>query len=257
MRNIGLFIIGILLISFLSGCEQNYKDVNTDNLQSTSTLNTSAQNISERSTSAQDTSTQNTVMNNTTDNSETNKTKNNVTYDKLSLVADDFNIDYRNIVINDKIPFEQIAKKLNIVLGSYDFNDIDVKSSCSVGDNEYRWLVVHYPSKENEEIRIEYVMNETLKTGYLVTIYLCKVKTNRDVGIGDDVKQLLESYGDYIEPETNTKTAVFRYKINKNSGSSDKTITFYTDIKTKKIKDIKIIYNNDKAMDELGITSFD
>lgn len=176
-----------------------------------------------------------------------------------ALSMEDFNINYKGVLINDTVPFKKIADSLNITVGSDEGNS-ELRASVSVGNIDYRWIIVHYPSEENEEIRIQYVINDTLKTEYLVCADLFKAETNRGIKVGDDLKQLLDVYGNLVEPDYNSDTTDY-YQFNlyddPSESNLDKFISIVVDKETKRITEISIDYNNDKAMIELGIPSFD
>ena len=169
----------------------------------------------------------------------------------LELNDKDFNIEYMDITINDRISFKQIADKLGIIIGE-DNGNLEVKG----GTSDYTWYVLHYPSKEKEDIQIEFLANETLKTETLLYVNLFNVKTNRGIGVGDDLEKLLLTYGDNVKPQYNSSsTDYYEYKLDQNN--TDKIITVIVNKDSKKIEEISINYRLNLTMEELDIPSFD
>ena len=174
-----------------------------------------------------------------------------------NIIKKDFDIEYNGVIINDIVSFKHIADELKIPLGKTDDN-IEIKAMSSVGNNDYSWYVVYYPSKEDEDLRIEYILNETLKTEYLVYVDIFNAKTFRGIKVGDELKKLTSYYGVSVEPEYNTsKTVCYYYELDNKSEDSDKTISIVVDKDTKKITEISINYNLEKAMEEMDIIAFD
>jgi len=245
MRRFGLLIISILFILTISGCEAGV----TQASQSMPTHVPSEAPIT--TTTALLTPTPTTAPSDTTAPTPANESS--------ILNMEDFNINYKGVLINDSVPFRTIADSLNITVGSDEGNS-ELRASVSVGKIDYRWIIVHYPSEENEEIRIQYVINDTLKTEYLVYVDLFKAETNRGIKVGDDLKQLLDVYGNVVEPDYNSGTTdYYQYNLYDNPSESnlDKFISIVVDKEIKKITEISINYNNDKAMIELEIPSFE
>jgi hypothetical protein len=254
LKRISLLILSVLIFIILSGCNEVQKKSNTHDLQNTNNNYNACETTQSliKSVNSQNISNSN--------NEEANSTAStdNSNLSKLGLDKEDFDINYKDIVINDSIPFEQIAKKLGIIFGEADNINIEIKAACSVKNNDYSWYVVHYPSREKEELRIEYVMNETMKKEYIVCASLLKIKTYRDVGIGDDEKKLLAAYGDFVKPQgSNNEYYSYKPTDSLEGTDEDKGIHIAVDKNIKKVIDITIYYNNARAMKELEIDSFD
>jgi len=190
------------------------------------------------------------------DNQQTNNQKDNST--KSEFTKDEFNINYKGVIINDTTPFEQIASKLGIELGKRDKNNVDIKASSNVKNINYDWYVVHLPNKVKEDLVIEYAWNESSKTGYIISGDLLNVQTKGALKVGDSIDKIQSIYGRPSESGYNSSTTNFyNYKLEQKSSGIDKTIGIIADKNTKKVTEIKIYYNNDKAMKEMAITSFD
>jgi hypothetical protein len=239
-----LVIVCFIIVSFFAGCDIGEKINHKNKILPV--------NSSEVSNKKVNPSIQ-------TDNGEEIKsTNNNVEKDtmiselnNLKVNEEDFNIKYMDTIINDKVSFKQIADKLGIIIGE-DSDNIEVKA----GSSDYMWYVLHYPSKEKEDIRIEFLVNEALKTETLLYINLFNVETSRGIAVGDDLDKLLLTYGDNVEPQYNSSsTDYFEYRLEQNN--SDKVIKIIVNRDEKKIEKISINYCLNKAMEELDIPAFD
>lgn len=181
--------------------------------------------------------------------------KNTSSENMQNITQEDFDINYKDIMINDTIPFKQIANALGFEIGKTDSN-VDVKAMSQIGD----WYVVHYPTKEAEDLRLEYIVNEQLGTQKLVLVYLYNVATFRGISIGDDLEELLNAYGDAVKPEYNSSTTdSYLYKLDTTTDEShpDKSISIIVDKNSKKVTKISINYYQNGAMEELGFGNFD
>lgn len=173
-----------------------------------------------------------------------------------NITEKDFDIYYRNNIINDEVPLKKIATELGFAVGETN-DDIYCKVSTENNGNEYGWYVVHYPSENNEEIRIEYLRNETLKIEYLVSIELfnASASTSRNISVGDNFEKLINAYGDDVERMDGTSTTyTYSYMLDTELG---KGITMTTFRDTGKIMSIYIDYGSNKAIEEAGIVAFD
>lgn len=174
-----------------------------------------------------------------------------------NITKEDLNVYYEDLVINDSIPFKDIADELGIPLGQSTDN-IHIKASSMVDGNDYEWYIVYYPSEEKKELEIEYLINNTLKTEYLVYVRLYKAKTSRGVTVGDDLEKLISAYGNSVKPRLNTSTTDwYYYSLDNKSTYSDKSISIIVDKNTNKVTEISINYNNDKAMEDMDIIGMD
>lgn len=122
---------------------------------------------------------------------------------KEKIVQEDLNITYNGIVINDIIDFNEIADSLGIKIGKTDDN-CTIRARTFVGD----WYVVHHPSIEDEDIKLEYVVYEQNNTVKLVSVELYNAETLRGISIGDSLEEVINAYGDYIEPSYNSSSSV-------------------------------------------------
>lgn len=241
MKIVNLLIIYVILVIAVSGCIPNQNKNNINNSQSSNldTPNNNTIGSSDEVESTVDIGDQNITSSETMQN----------------ITQEDFNINYKDIIINDIIPFKQIANSLEIEIGKTDSN-VQFKALSDIGN----WYVVHYPSKEAEEIRLEYIVNEQLGTQKLVLVDLYNVDTFRGISVGGDLEELLNAYGDAVKPKYNTSTTDwYYYPLDTTTDESypDKSISIVVDKNSKKVTEISISYYQNGAMEELGFDNFD
>jgi len=70
----------------------------------------------------------------------------------------------------------------------------------------FRWYQVSYPNKENEKLRFDYLYNETLESGRIVSINLIQVPTARGISVGDTLEDIQAAYGKEVVEEPQTQT---------------------------------------------------
>lgn len=175
-----------------------------------------------------------------------------------TITEEDFDINYNGITINDRTPFDQITEKLQITIGESDENCYSKGSSNNDG-NEYSWFVVHYPSVDNEDMQIEYLLNETDGSSYLISVDLFNGSTFRGVKVGDGINKLIKAYGKISEPLPNSSTTDFYSYVLADPINSDydKEITVITVKSDNKIESIHLNYNNNRAFEDMDIPGFD
>lgn len=171
---------------------------------------------------------------------------------KLTLA--DFNISYRGIEIGGDIPFDKIASQLGVKLGDSDKNT-DPRVILTLDGDEYGWYTLYYPSREQTDIEIDYVWNETKNTAWIVWVYLYKVETYRGLSVGDSMEKGFKLYGDNLYgPVTNFgSTEYYHYKLDESI--EDKEIHIEADINSKIITAIFIDYCSNQSMEKLDIPS--
>ena len=180
-------------------------------------------------------------------------------YEQDIITEDDFSFTYKNTVISDKIPFSDIAEILGFSL-PFDSDDEDdnteVRAGATVNNQSYRWYVLHYPNIENKEISLDYVINTTSQTSWLVLAGLYNVETYRGIKVGDDEEKLLQAYGRDVQPEVNRDNEVYyHYTIKGNfiDPEDKKSICFIVDTNTNKVVEITINYCSSSSLDLLEI----
>lgn len=168
------------------------------------------------------------------------------------IVQEDLNIIYNGIVINDIIDFNVIADSLGIEIGK-----TDVNCTIRMGTSYGNWYVVHYPIIENEDIELEYFVNEQNNTVKLVRADLYKnAETFRGVSIGDSLEKVINVYGNNIEPDYNSLSSVAYHYIldyNEDEPFYNNSIYIIVDNDSKKVTGISFDYNSSKEIDEFGI----
>lgn len=163
--------------------------------------------------------------------------------DMISL--DDFDVEYMGMVLNQNTSLEDLGKILNINLSEGD--NIEQKAGSFIDGLPYSWNILHYPSAENEEITIEYAINDKDGSGRIVYIDLKQNPTKRGVQVGDSIDKVKMKYGESLD-------ASFEFKEDETIVISYEDFLIYITygINNKKVKKITIDYNTNKLLDEMG-----
>jgi len=177
------------------------------------------------------------------------------TTDKVSdvlITENDFEVQYNNIMINNKLPITQIEQGLGIKFEDFGENIEQIGCGDSEGYN-YIWNTLYFPNKENCDIEIWYIINKTLNTTTITSLFITNGKVNKNISIGDSVSDLLKAYG---EPNaqyslSDTTNGLYAYRLD--SSNSNYEIRVIVDVETKKIKKVCIDYESDKIMNELDM----
>ena len=114
---------------------------------------------------------------------------------------DDFIIRYQDILISDKLPFDELARQLGLAIDDnyvIDSNDVNYRAGGWNEDLRFTWYQIYYPSKLDTAMIIDYVVIDTEKKAWLVMIDVLnsEVSTYRGIRIGDSEQKFLERYGD-------------------------------------------------------------
>lgn len=246
MKSTHKYIIIVALVLSLTGCTIKHNNVS---VESTSYSTVQIDHVTESSSTPDSTYTENTDS--ATDNTMQTNTTEPIDTAVPAIGINDFDINYNGFIINDTLPFRDVADNLGIEIGKV-ISSTDIPRGSQIGD----WYIVHYPSKDKEDMQIEYVINEKARTQYLVYVKLFSVSTYRGISVGDGINELLLAYGDSIKPISASSTEdVYFYKLDSKSESRapDKTIHICADKNTKKITRISIDYNSNKAIEELDL----
>jgi hypothetical protein len=151
------------------------------------------------------------------------------------LDANDLNITYNGILINDGIPFSRITDKLGFGIG-YQENNYGLISQ----NNGVRRFALNYSSGEGIDIRLVFVES---KDTIFAFADLIKIPTSRGIKVGDSIDKLYEMYG---ESDISASGEVI-YEI------GEKRLIFETDKNNGIIKKITIDYNMKLADKEQGL----
>lgn len=249
MKRVSLILAGILLLSAtLAGCREKStnNDISTVQQKEVNTTQTNSQTNSQNGQNDQ-------------------QVQNQVPDVTKKITVDDFDFVYKGIHINDTTPYEDILNTdpLRDIDGwSGNNGNIDFKAQTTINSIDYQWNVTYLPSKENEDLIIEDVVctgknfDGFIKSKYyIVSAELLTVPTHRGIKVGDSLEKFQTAYGTLAKPEyINDATDCYIYKLNDNT---EKELIIYVDNKTKKVTKIRINYNNNKAMDDMNIVSFD
>jgi len=144
----------------------------------------------------------------------------------------DFEVTYKDVLINTEIAPDSIIKKLGTEKGFEDNNH----GLISQGNGYNRWAL-NYPDKENADITIVFLEDE------IIFIQLKKIPTDRGVKVGDSVDQLFKAYG---KGKLIDQSYVYEYGKQK--------LQFYVSSDNDKVQRISIDYNSTEANRKQGIT---
>jgi hypothetical protein len=150
---------------------------------------------------------------------------------ETKLTEEDFNITYKDTLINDKVLVNDITSKLGFGIGHEDNN----YGLISQGNGFMRWGL-YYPGRENTELRLVYL------EGDLVYADLYSVPTKRNIKVGDLKTKLIKVYG-----EGSKEGNKIIYNL------EEKFIRFEIDSSTDQVSSILIDYNSKKADKDQGI----
>lgn len=157
----------------------------------------------------------------------------------------DFDVRYKGITLNQDTPLQVLSDKLKIPIGVNDNIDIDFFTAFKKNGIDYEWLIVHYPSKKNEEITIQYIYDATKKTGKIIDLNLKTVATRRGISVGDTLEDFKAAYGNNFTDSKNTETTTY-IEFNLESNGFWGFLVFEND--TKKIIDISLNYIGNEAL---------
>ena len=160
------------------------------------------------------------------------------------LIVEDMDVTYNGIVLNGNVSIEEIEQKLGVKLIEEGEN-IEIREGLVSETCDFYSRVLFYPNKQNVELSISYIINETLGITKIDSIRINKGTVGRGVYVGDSLSALLKAYGEPIEKD------YYRYFLNSDGG--DYSIHFVVD-ETEKIIEISLYYTIAKTLEEWGIT---
>jgi len=170
--------------------------------------------------------------------------------DKKQLKEEDFEVSYKNLIINKNTKVEDITKKLGFP-EDYEENNQGYISSNA----KYRRWNLCYPNYSNPEIRIivlserKYV-GEEVKDGdsYIVGIYLEEYSANKGLKVGDELEKVLQLYGKPDSFDKDADNAEGLYFLRYSKGGLNLDITLDNDMKN--VKYIFVDYNMKKSTEQ-------
>ncbi len=253
IRKLLLSVIFIVVCAQISGCGTG---VNTAS-NSTKSLGSTSGNTSETSkisaTSSTSTHIEPSVPNlsgsssaaSTSTTSEKSQTN---TSDIKSISSEDFDVYYKDIIINGKTSLDVLSQKLSFKSVEEDNETTVIRAAGLNKGTYYFWYQVSYPNKEHPEIIYDYLYNATKKSGRIVSIDLKNAHTKRGITVGDTLKKIKLAYGKFESNYDSETTEYIDFVQNNN------TLTFIYEKNSMKVISINIDYNSNKAMEEMDIT---
>jgi len=189
------------------------------------------------------------------------KTKENLPQAIETFSEDDFVIRYQDILISDKMPFDELARQLsfdideNYIIHS---DNVNVRAGGWRGETEYTWYQIHYPSKAYTAMLIDYVVIDTEQKAWLVMVRIMnnEVSTYRGMRIGDSEQEFLERHGDSYEfCYEDSSGRLYQYSFYGDNALSypTKVIRIGVDKRTEEIYSLVIEYSKNETMEMLDI----
>ena len=157
------------------------------------------------------------------------------------LITEDLDVFYDGIIINDKTQIDKLEQKLGVYF-DIEGENIEMLYSLDSQVYDFYYCTLYYPSKQNAEIEINYMVNETLGITKIRSIYISKGAVGRGISIGDSPDEIVKVYGEPIEK------GIYRYYSNAENNSY--SIWFFVDSQTKKIIGVDILYEITEIMEE-------
>ena len=163
------------------------------------------------------------------------------------LIVEDLDVYYEGKIFNGDMPVEEIEEMFGIKFlpKGENIDGVDFMISpyydCS-------FHTIYYPSMQNTDISIDYVINETLGITRIESVNIFNGSVGRGISIGDSVDKLVESYGEPIE------AGYYRYYSSYENYNY--SIEFYVEPDSKKIAEAYIIYAFNDIVDEWALTPY-
>jgi len=174
-----------------------------------------------------------------------------VTSSTKSISSEDFDVYYKEIILNEKTSLEELSTKLKFIPVEEDNENTMIRAAGFNNGMDYCWYRFSYPNKEHEEISFDYLYNATLKSGRIVFADLKNIPTKRGVAVGDTLNKLKLAYGSSFVSNYNSETTNYI-----DFTSNVNTLNFIYEKSTGKILNIHVDYDSNKAMEEMDITGF-
>ena len=161
------------------------------------------------------------------------------------LIVEDLDVYYEGKIFNGDMPVEEVEEMFGIQLLSAGEN-IDGVDYMISPYYDCTFSTIYYPSMQNTDISIDYVINETLGITRIEGVNIFKGSVGRGISIGDSVDELVEAYG---EP---TEEGRYRFHPESNSYS----IRFTKNSGTNTILEAHILYDIDDIIEEWALTPY-
>ena len=163
------------------------------------------------------------------------------------LITEDLDVYYEGKIFNGDMPAEDVEEMFGIeflIKG----DNIDGVSYMTSPYYDCIFRTIYYPSIQNKDISISYIINETLDITRIESATVYKGSVGRGISIGDSVDKLVEAYGEPIE------AGYYRYYSSYENYNY--SIEFYVEPDSKKIAEAYIIYAFNDIVDEWALTPY-
>lgn len=258
-----LSVVFIVVCTQLSGCGRGVNTVST----SSQSLNSTSGNTFETNALSTTSSTSNHIETSvptvkSADSSQSSAASSSTiggkgqptTSKNKSISNEDFDVNYKDIILNNKTSLEVLTEKLGLTLLEDPLEEgsetTSIRVAGCVNDMDYYWYKVSYPNKENPVIIYDYFYNATKSIGRIVSMDIKSIPTSAGMAVGDTFEELKNKYGKDVVSKPNTKTTNYiRLVLNQNE------MRVVYEKNSGKITDIHIDYDTGKAMEEMDITS--
>ena len=161
------------------------------------------------------------------------------------LITEDLDVYYEGKIFNGDMPAEDVEEMFGIeflIKG----DNIDGVSYMTSPYYDCIFRTIYYPSMQNKDISIDYIINETLGITRIEGVNIFKGSVGRGISIGDSVDKLVEAYGEPIEPGY-----YFYYPE-----STSYSIRFTKNSETNTILEAHILYDIDDIIEEWALTPY-
>ena len=163
------------------------------------------------------------------------------------LIIEDLDVFYEGKIFNGDMPVEEVEEMFGIELLSEGENIDGVLLRVSPY-YDCSFHTIYYPSMQNKEISIDYVINHTLGITRIEGARIYKGSVGRGISIGDSVDKLVEAYGESIDPGC--------YRYYSNSENNSNSIDFYVDPESNTIAEAHILYAFTDIDEEWALTPY-
>ncbi len=262
-----LFIAVILIVVYvpISGCGKDVNTVSTSsqsldsisgNTSETSAISTTSSTSTHIETSVPTVKSADSSPSTSASTSTISGKSQTTTSDIRSISCKDFDVYYKDIILNNKTSLEVLTEKLGLTLLEDPLEEgsetTSIRVAGCVNDMDYYWYQVSYPNRESPVIIYDYFYNSTNNIGRIVSIDLKSIPTSRGIAVGNTFEELKNKYGKDIVSKPNTKTTNYiRLMLNEN----EMRVVYEKNLG--KITDIHIDYDTGEAMEEMDIASLE
>ena len=260
IRKLLVSVIFIVVCAQISGCGTGVNTASTStksldstsgNTSETSKISTTSSTSTHREPSVPTVNTADSSSSSSVSTSTTSEKSQTTTSNIKSISSEDFDVYYKDIILNGKTSLDVLSQKLSFKPVEEDNETTVIRAAGQNKDTDYYWYQVSYPNKEHPEIIYDYLYNATKKAGRIVSIDLKNAHTKRGITVGDTLKKIKLAYGNKFESNYDSETTEYIDFVQNNN-----TLTFTYEKNSGKVISINIDYDSNKAMEEMDITGF-